>query len=84
MTKTYGFTFEEISSLHLVQRLPRPLNLLLIQDENDPDVAIENATELKKVYPSAEVFMTKGLGHTRILRDETVISRCLEFLGRNF
>jgi pimeloyl-ACP methyl ester carboxylesterase len=84
MIKSYGFTFEDISSLHLVQHLPKPINLLLIQDENDPEVAVENATELKKVYPAAEIFFTKGLGHTRILREASVISRCLEFLGRNF
>ena len=80
MIKTYGFTFEEISSLHLIQHLPGPINLLLIQDENDPEIAVENATELRKVYPAAQVFFTKGLGHTRILRDPTVISRCLDFV----
>ncbi len=80
MVKTYGFTFEDISSLHLVQHLPGPLNLLLIQDQNDPDVAVENSVELKKIYPAAVTFFTNGLGHTRILRDDAVISRCLEFL----
>jgi len=80
LMKTDGITFEEISSLHLIQHLPGPLNLLVIQDENDPDVTIENTTELKKVYPSAEIFLTQGLGHTRILRDETVINRCLGFV----
>jgi pimeloyl-ACP methyl ester carboxylesterase len=80
LMKNYGITFEEISSLHLAQHLPGPLDLLVIQDEKDPEVAVENAIELKKVYPAAEVFLTKGLGHTRILRDETVINRCLEFV----
>jgi pimeloyl-ACP methyl ester carboxylesterase len=80
LMKTYGITFEEISSLHLVQHLPGPLDLLVIQDENDPEVAVENAIELKKVYPAATIFLTKGLGHTRILRDESVVNRCLEFV----
>lgn len=82
LLKKYGFTFEEVSSLHLVTLLKKPLKLLLIQDENDPEVGTENAIELKKAYPAAEILLTTGLGHTRILRDETVISRCLEFLRK--
>lgn len=78
---THGITFEEISSLHLVQQVKTPLKLLLIQDDNDPEVAPENAVELKKVYPAAEIIFTKGLGHTRILRDETVIDASLKFLS---
>lgn len=80
LLKKYGLTFEEVSSLHLVTLIKRPLRLLLIQDENDPEVRPENAIELKKIYPAAEVILTNGLGHTRILRDEAVISRCLDFL----
>jgi pimeloyl-ACP methyl ester carboxylesterase len=76
----YGFTFEEISALHLIRNLPAPLDLFLIQDDHDPEVAPENATELQKVYPSAKVLFTKDLGHTRILRDEAVISSILDFL----
>ncbi len=78
---TYGFSFEEISSLHLVRQVKAPLDLLLIQDDNDPEVAPENATELQKVYPAARIHLTKGLGHTRILRDEGVIAATLEFLS---
>lgn len=80
LMRTHHITFEEISTLHLIKLIDKPLSLLLIQDENDPEVAPENATELRKIYPSAEVLFTKGLGHTRILRDEAVISRCLDFL----
>jgi pimeloyl-ACP methyl ester carboxylesterase len=80
LMKTHGITFEEISSLHLVKLIKTPLELFLIQDENDPEIAPDNAIELQKVHPSARVLFTKGLGHTRILRDEGVISACLDFL----
>jgi len=76
---TYGFTFEEISSLHLITKISS-LDLFLIQDEDDPEVLPINATEMVKIYPSARVLFTKGLGHTRILRDESVISAILDFL----
>jgi pimeloyl-ACP methyl ester carboxylesterase len=76
----FGGTFEEFSGLHIVTQLPGPLDLLHIQDDNDPEVATDNATELKKAYPAATVHITKGLGHTRILKDDEVIALCVKFL----
>jgi esterase/lipase len=80
LIKTYNKTFEEFSGLYLAAHLPNPIDLLLIQDENDPEVSVENAVELKKVYPAAEILLTKDLGHTRILRDESVIRNISSWL----
>jgi pimeloyl-ACP methyl ester carboxylesterase len=76
----YGKPFSAFTGLHAVTHLTQPLGLLHIQDENDPDVAVENATELKKAYPSTVIHLTKGLGHTRILKDDGVIAVCINFL----
>lgn len=81
LRKHYNKTFEDLTGgIHSVKNLPNPIELFLIQDENDPEVGVENAIEVKKVYPTADILITKGLGHTRILRDDTVISRCVEFV----
>ncbi len=78
----YGKSFEEFSSLHFLRNMPadRPLRLLAIQDENDTEVAVVNTTEMLSVYPSAKAIFTQGLGHNRILKDEKVISACIDFL----
>lgn len=75
-----GKTFEEFSALYAVQHLPQPVDLLIVQDEDDRDVILLHALELKRVYPSAEMLTTRGLGHNRILKDEQVIASCLEFI----
>jgi len=80
LKKKYGKPFYEFSGIYCVKNLPGPLDLLVIQDENDPEVSVENATELKKIYPAATIHFTKGLGHTRILRDDEVISVSLKFM----
>jgi len=80
LVSTYGKTFDEFSSLHLVKHLPHPLRLLIVQDEDDKEVILRHATELKAAYPSAELLQTSGLGHTRILRDEKVIARSIDFI----
>jgi pimeloyl-ACP methyl ester carboxylesterase len=76
----YGKPFEEFTGIHLVKVLPKPLDLLHVQDENDAEVAVENATELKKAFPPVVVHLTSGLGHTRILKDEETIAVCVNFL----
>lgn len=76
----YGRPFTEFMGLHVVTQLKQPLGFLYIQDENDPEVAVENARELKNAYPPAVIHLTKGLGHTRILKEEGVIAVCVNFL----
>jgi hypothetical protein len=78
--KTYNKPFEEFSGLHFVRHLPYPLPLLLIYDEDDRDVIMKHAEELLKLYP-ATLVRTKGLGHTRILKDDFVIETCLRFVA---
>lgn len=76
----YGKPFEEFTGLHFIRHLKQDVKLLLVHDESDPEVSIHHARELIKLYPRASLFKTKGLGHTRILRDERVIERCVTFM----
>lgn len=78
--KITGKPFEEFTSLYAVQHLPHPVDLLMVQDEEDQDVYMVHAEELLKIYPRATLHRTTGLGHTRILKDEKVIERCIEFI----
>ena len=80
VVKKTGKQFEEFAALYTIQHLPHPIDLLMVHDEEDQDVFILHAYELQKVYPSARLLKTTGLGHTRILKDEKVIERCIDFL----
>lgn len=77
--KTTGRPFDEYTALHFIRHIPQDMSLLLIHDEDDQDVSIRHALELIHVYPKAMLFQTRGLGHTRILRDEEVINRIISF-----
>jgi esterase/lipase len=81
--KMSGRDFEEFTTLYTIKHLPRPIKLLIVQDEDDQDVYALHADALLKVYPSAEILRTRGLGHTRILKDESVIRRCIAFIQDN-
>jgi esterase/lipase len=80
MVKKYGKTFDEFSSLHFVKHLPQPIDLLLVHDKDDKEVELRHAEELIKIYQNANLIRTKGLGHTRILKDDEVIRRVVTFL----
>ena len=73
-------TFDEFTAEYFIRNLKTPLNLLLVHDELDKDVPIEHAETLIKLYPEAQLYRTSGLGHTRILKDESVIKDCLRFV----
>lgn len=77
-----GKTFDEFTAIHAVQHLPKPIELMLVNDIDDTDVVFRSAEELIKVYPSATLYQTKGLGHNRILKDEEVITQVVRFIRK--
>jgi esterase/lipase len=78
--KKYGKPFEAYTALHFIQHLKQDINLLLVHDENDKEVSLEHPGALLQYYPKAQLYKTSGLGHTRILKDNEVIKKCIEFI----
>ncbi len=74
-----GVRFEEASIFVLADKIPE-MPILVVHDEDDRDVPIHHAEVLKGKLPHTELYKTKGLGHMRILKDEKVINRCLDFI----
>ncbi|MEX2235536.1 MAG: alpha/beta fold hydrolase [Cyclobacteriaceae bacterium] len=79
--KTTGRPFEEFTGLHFIRNIKQDMELLLVHDENDTEVSLNHALEMLKSYPRATLFRTRGLGHTRILKDEEVIKKCVAFIN---
>jgi pimeloyl-ACP methyl ester carboxylesterase len=80
MQRELGKSFDEFTSLYFIKHLKQEIELLLVHDEDDKEVTLKHALELKKVYVKASLLITKGLGHTRILKDEAVIQGCVTFI----
>lgn len=78
--RTYGKPFDQYTALYFIRNLPAPLPLMLVHDANDREVSLAHAEALIRVYPSAKLFRTEGLGHTRILKDNEVIKACETFI----
>lgn len=53
---------------------------LVIHDEDDVDVHISSAYEISENLENSELFITKGLGHRKILGDPEVINKITTFI----
>ncbi len=78
--REFGVYFYEFSTQLIGPLLPE-LNLFIVHDEEDREVQVNQAKELKSIMRSAELLVTSGLGHTRILRDDDVVAKTLNFIS---
>ena len=58
----------------------RRVPLLVIHDRKDREAPFSGGEALVRSWPGARLIATEGLGHTRILWDEKVVSEATEFL----
>lgn len=76
-----GKSFDDFSAIEIIRHVPPTLNLLLVHDKNDREVGIHHPYELLKRFPQGQLYPTEGLGHTRILKDNTVIKAIVTFVA---
>jgi len=77
-----GKPFYEFSSLYAIKNINQKINLLLVYDEDDREISLMHPQALMQAYPTAELMQTKGLGHNRILKDDTVIKGIVTYIQR--
>jgi pimeloyl-ACP methyl ester carboxylesterase len=65
-----------------VDRLAPHLNIpaLLFHDQSDREVALAESRAIVQVWSGSHLVETSGLGHRRILRDESVIQQTRDFI----
>jgi pimeloyl-ACP methyl ester carboxylesterase len=82
VSEKYGQPFDAYTVAGFIHQLGRPVEVLLVHDEDDRDVSMDHPLELIRLYPSARLLKTKGLGHTRILKDNRVIEEIVTFIRK--
>jgi pimeloyl-ACP methyl ester carboxylesterase len=79
IAKRFGFQWEAIAHFHLARSMRAPL--LLIHDSDDREIDLDNGVRLASLWRGSRLEVTSGLGHRRILREERVVARAVEFLA---
>lgn len=57
------------------------LPVLLIHDQNDRQIPVAEATRSAHALPTAELMVTRGLGHNRLLADKAVVTAIANFVA---
>ena len=63
------------------QLLNLPLPVLAIHDEDDREVSADEARAAARAGDHVRLYLTKGLGHRRIISDPEVVRRTVAFVG---
>lgn len=76
--KKYHKTMDSYSAYLSAKEVNIPV--LVIHDENDDDVPVDAAVHIHKHLQNGTLYITKKLGHRKILGDEKVIEKTIEFI----
>lgn len=78
--KKYGVEMNFYSASNAAKEVLIPV--LIIHDENDVDVNVKAAYNIKENLNISELMITKNLGHRKILGNTEVIKRIVEFIKK--
>jgi hypothetical protein len=73
-----GVSLEALELERLVGQ--RDTALLVVHDQTDTEVALRHGERLTQAWRQAQLRVTQGLGHRRILRDADVIAEAVAFV----
>ena len=73
-----GMTMESMQATVHAPSMEIPL--LVIHDQDDKEVPVHVGRSVAKAWPSAELVISRGLGHQRILRDEAIKNVAVSFI----
>lgn len=79
--KKFGQDIDTYSSHLAAKNIKIPT--LIIHDTEDKDVPVSCAYEIRKNLEFGELLVTNGLGHTRILKDPSVVSKIIDFIQKD-
>lgn len=74
----FGIAIDDVYAPRLARELSAPL--LVVHDEDDREVPVDRGRTLAAAWPGAQLEVTQGLGHLRILRDARVVERVTAFV----
>lgn len=74
----HQMSMDSFSAYHSAQVIDIPV--LVIHDENDPEVNVKCAIHIHQNLKNGKLILTKKLGHRKILGDADVIAKSLKFI----
>jgi pimeloyl-ACP methyl ester carboxylesterase len=76
-----GVAVDEVQVDAVATRLTQPA--LVVHDRDDREVPFEDGVAIARAWRGANFLVTEGLGHRRVLRDESVLGAIARFVARD-
>lgn len=74
----FGGKMNDYSAYKAAEKTEIPV--LIVHDKDDDDVSVKAAYHIQKHLKNSEIMITEGLGHRKILGDDNVIQKIIEFI----
>ena len=74
----FGGKMNDYSAYKAAEKTEIPV--LIVHDKGDDDVSVKAAYHIQKHLKNSEIMITEGLGHRKILGDDNVIQKIIEFI----
>lgn len=74
----FGGKMNDYSAYKAAEKTEIPV--LIVHDKDDDDVSVKAAYHIQKHLKNSEIMITEDLGHRKILGDDTVIQKIIEFI----
>lgn len=75
----YQVKMDDFSVYKAAKELEIPV--LVIHDENDPEVPVKAGIHIHENLKNGTLFLTEGLGHRKLLGNQAVIKKIIEFIS---
>ncbi|RKR05225.1 pimeloyl-ACP methyl ester carboxylesterase [Flavobacterium sp. 90] len=77
----YQVKMDDFSAYRAAQQVKIPV--LVMHDNDDPEVAVKAGIHIHQQLENGTLYLTDGLGHRKILGNQNVIKKILEFIKTN-
>jgi len=74
----YQVKMDDFSAYKAAQKIKIPV--LVIHDKDDPEVPVEAGIHINQHLLNSELFLTEALGHRKILGNQNVIKKIIDFI----
>lgn len=74
----YQVKMDDFSAYKAAKKIKTPV--LVIHDKDDPEVSVKAGIHIHENLENGSLFLTEGLGHRKILGNQNVIKKILEFI----
>jgi len=74
----YQVKMDDFSAYRAAQKIQIPV--LVIHDKDDPEVLVQAGIHIHEYLQNGTLFLTEGLGHRKILGNQNVIKKIIDFV----